>query len=81
MGKKRGKISLREIIVDGERWRWAVKKSEGSYSEYTPGFPVLSVVLQGPDGYRREYQSESVTLESAITPSAVAAFIRTLRAV
>lgn len=63
---------MRIIIVDGEKWKWSVRK-EKDYSEYTP-CDERTMTLQGPDGYRRSFHLDFDT--DAVTPSRVVEIIR-----
>lgn len=64
---------MREIIVDGEKWKWSARKSP-DWSEWTPALSECDLTLQGPDGYRRTFEVD----EKIVTPSFVADFIRKL---
>jgi len=68
----------RKIVVDGETWKWAVKK-EADWSEMTP-CDTRTLTLQGPDGYRKEHDVPYAVGVAGVTPSFVAEFIRKLKA-
>lgn len=70
---------MRKIVVDGEKWKWAIGKVRG-FSEYTP-CGVRELTLQGPGGFQRSFDYDAKGAESpAVTPKDVAGFIRSIRA-